>query len=287
MFDRFRVTPGSTVDLANYATDDAAPFADKQEAEQKLAADVAELAALQAKLYAQNTYALLVILQGIDASGKDSTIKHVMNGVNPAGCRVDSFKVPSEEELDHDYLWRYGKRLPARGMIGVFNRSYFEEVLVVRVHPELLGRQHLHESKKHETIWHKRFSEINSFESYLAENNVEVLKFFLHLSKGEQKKRFLARLDEPDKNWKFSESDVRDRAYWDAYQHAFAEMLSHTSTEHAPWHVIPADRKWLARAAVADIIVRKLRSLKLSYPELDHEGRESLERARKLLEEEK
>jgi PPK2 family polyphosphate:nucleotide phosphotransferase len=284
MFERFRVAPGSKVKLKDCPTDDPRPFAEKEEAEQKLASDVAKLAELQGKLYAQNTYALLVVLQGIDAAGKDGTIKHVMSGVNPMGCQVTSFKVPSEEELDHDYLWRYVRALPRRGNIGIFNRSHYEEVLVVRVHPELLGREHIHRSKKGEALWARRFREINDFEHYLTENGIEVLKFFLHLSKGEQKKRFLARLDSPDKNWKFSEGDVKERNYWDDYQRAYEEMLSNTSTEEAPWYVVPADRKWFTRVVVSDVIVSKLESLKLDYPKLDGEQLKALDRARKILE---
>lgn len=286
LFDRFRVPPGTSVDLAQFSTDEIAPFVDKTEAQQKLADDVDTLAELQSKLYAQNVHAVLVVLQGIDASGKDGTVKHVMSGVNPAGCEVKSFKVPSAEELDHDYLWRYVRALPERGKIGIFNRSHYEEVLVVRVHPELLGRQHIHASKKREKLWATRFRDINNFEQYLTENGIAILKFFLHLSKEEQKKRFLARLDAADKSWKFSESDVRDRAYWDDYRRAFEDMLSHTSSDHAPWYVVPADRKWFTRVVVADVIARKMESLNLSYPELDRTGREALERARLLLENE-
>jgi PPK2 family polyphosphate:nucleotide phosphotransferase len=286
LFDRYRVPPGALVDLSTYPTDDTAPFVDKTEAQQKLADDVDTLADLQSKLYAQNVHAVLVVLQGIDASGKDGTVKHVMSGVNPAGCDVKSFKVPSAEELDHDYLWRYVRALPERGKIGIFNRSYYEEVLVVRVHPELLGREHIQSAKKREKLWPTRFRDINNFEQYLTENGIEVLKFFLHLSKDEQKKRFLSRLDSADKNWKFSESDVGERAYWDDYQRAFVDMLSHTSSEYAPWYIVPADRKWFTRVVVADIIARKMESMKLGYPELDLTGREALERARLLLENE-
>lgn len=286
-FKRFRVPPDTAVKLKDYPTDETEPFADKSEAQEKLATDVAKLADLQSKLYAQNTYALLIVLQGIDAAGKDSTIKHVMSGVNPAGCQVTSFKVPSAEELDHDYLWRYAKALPRRGDIGIFNRSYYEEVLVVRVHPELLGRQHIQSSKKQGKLWPTRFEQINHFEHYLEDNDYEIVKFFLHLSKAEQNKRFLSRLDSPDKNWKFSESDVKERAFWDDYQIAYEDMLSHTSSTYAPWYVIPADRKWFTRCAVADIVVSKLESMHLAYPTLDSSQRESLERARKLLENEK
>jgi PPK2 family polyphosphate:nucleotide phosphotransferase len=275
------------VKLKDYPTAETEPFKDKSEAQEKLAADVAKLADLQSKLYAQNTYALLIVLQAIDAAGKDGTIKHVMSGVNPAGCQVQSFKVPSEEELDHDYLWRYVRALPRRGNIGIFNRSHYEEVLVVRVHPELLVRERIHSSKKREDLWAKRYREINDFEYYLEDNNFEVLKFFLHLSKEEQKQRFLARLDSPDKNWKFSEGDVKERDYWDDYQKAFEEMLSNTSTEQAPWYVIPADRKWFTRVVVSDIIVAKLESMKLAYPELDESGQAALKRARNILENEK
>jgi PPK2 family polyphosphate:nucleotide phosphotransferase len=286
-FNRFRVPPGTTVKLKDYPTDETEPFVDKSEAQEKLAADVAKLADLQSKLYAQNTFALLIVLQGIDASGKDGTIKHVMSGINPAGCQVTSFKVPSAEELDHDYLWRYGRGLPRRGDIGIFNRSYYEEVLVVRVHPELLAIEHIHSSKKRDKLWANRFEEINSFEHYLEENGIEVLKFFLHLSKEEQKKRFLDRLDSPDKNWKFSEGDVKERSFWDDYQRAFEDMLSNTSSKDAPWHIIPADRKWFTRVAVSDIVVSKLESMNLAYPTLDPAQKESLQRARKILETEK
>ena len=282
-FERFRVPPGTAVKLKDYPTDETKPFEDKSEAREKLAADVEKLAELQSKLYAQNTYALLIVLQAIDAAGKDGTIKHVMSGVNPAGCQVTSFKVPSEEELDHAYLWRYVRALPRRGNIGIFNRSHYEEVLVVRVHPGLLGREHIHSSKKRDDLWAKRYREINDFEYYLEENNFEVLKFFLHLSKDEQKERFMARLDSPDKNWKFSESDVKERDYWDDYQMAFEEMLTNTSTVEAPWYVVPADRKWFTRVVVSDIIVAKLESMNLRYPKLDSSQKEALDRARKIL----
>ncbi len=283
MLERFRVPPRASVRLSDYSTRDSAGFSDKEAAEAQLAADRQSIAELQSKLYAQGTQGLLVILQGIDASGKDSTIKHVLTGVNPAGVRVTSFKVPSAEELNHDYLWRYVKALPERGMIGVFNRSHYEEVLVVRVHPHLLANEHLEPALKHDRIWHERFRAINYFEEYLTANGFAVLKCFLHLSKEEQKERFLARLDSPDKNWKFSEADVRERALWDDYRHAFEEMLSHTSTEHAPWHVVPADRKWAARAVVSGLIAARLAMLKPRYPKVDQAGQEALVRARKIL----
>ncbi len=278
-FDQLRVPPGTSVNLNDYPTGATNSFGDKSEAQAKLTGDVEKLTDLQAKLYAQNRFALLVILQGIDAAGKDGTIKHVMSGVNPAGCQVKSFKVPSAEELDHDYLWRYVKALPERGAIGIFNRSYYEEVLVVRVHPELLGREHFQDFQEPGTLWARRYEEIRNFEKYLAENGVHVLKFFLHLSKEEQKRRFLARLNSPNKNWKFSEGDVRERAFWDEYRKAFEDMLTHTSSEQSPWYVVPADKKWFARMMVADRIVERLESLKLAYPQLDEAATEALDRA--------
>lgn len=286
-FDRFRVPPKTAIRLQDYPTEVNEPKFDKAAATAKLADDVKSLETLQAQLAAQNTRALLVILQGIDAAGKDSTIRTVFSGVNPAGCRVTSFKVPSTEELDHDYLWRYVKALPERGMLGVFNRSYYEEVLVVRVHPQLLQTEHLHPTKKTDKIWAERFRHLNHFEQYLTENGTEVLKFFLHLSKEEQKKRFLERLDMPDKNWKFSANDVKERALWSDYEHAFEDMLCNTSNEYAPWHIVPADRKWFARSMVADTIVRKLQAMQPTYPTLSGDQLESLADARKLLEEEK
>jgi PPK2 family polyphosphate:nucleotide phosphotransferase len=286
MLERFKIPPRSSVKLHEHSTRDMAGFADKAAAEKQLDADRQSISDLQSKLFAQRTQGLLVVLQGIDASGKDSTIKHVMTGVNPAGVRVTSFKVPSAEELNHDYLWRYVKRLPERGMIGVFNRSHYEEVLVVRVHPQLLASEHLEPALKHDRIWLERYREINRFEEYLSNNGFAVLKCFLHISKEEQKERFLARLDSPDKNWKFSEGDVRERALWDDYRHAFEEMLSHTSTEHAPWHVVPADRKWVARAVVSGLVAERLKQMQPEYPKVNQAGEEALARARKLLAEE-
>ena len=285
-FDAYLVPPDTKVKLKKYPPGQTEPFASKEQAQSQLEADILKLSELQAKLHAQDTYALLIIFQGIDAAGKDGTIKHVMSGVNPAGCQVTSFKAPSTEELDHDYLWRHIKALPERGRIGIFNRSHYEEVLVVRVHPELLTKEKIHPTKKRGKIWANRFREINQFERYLVDNDVEILKFFLNLSKEEQKRRFLSRLDSPDKNWKFSEADVKERAFWDDYQKAYEDMLSHTSTEHAPWHVIPADNKWFTRAMVANIIVGKLESLKLNYPELDDSRLRALQNARKILKEE-
>jgi PPK2 family polyphosphate:nucleotide phosphotransferase len=281
--DSFLVPAGTRVKLKDYSTSRIKPYRDKAEAAEKLQADIDRLCELQVKLYAENCYALLIILQGIDAAGKDGTIKHVMSGVNPMGCQVASFKTPSFEELDHDYLWRSARALPERGNIGIFNRSYYEEVVVVRVHPELLEKQRLPPIKKPKQLWERRFREINGFEEYLVNNGIVVLKFFLNLSKDEQKTRFTARLDAPEKNWKFSEADVKERQYWDDYQEAFEDMLSQTSTDVAPWHIIPADHKWYAHVAVAGVIVRKLESLGLDFPRMTLEQQRALERAKQLL----
>jgi PPK2 family polyphosphate:nucleotide phosphotransferase len=282
--DDFLVKPGRTIDLArdfspNYKPDGL----DKERASGQLAQYVEELSGLQNVLYAQNIYGVLIIFQAMDAAGKDSTIKYVMSGVNPQGCQVFSFKAPSSEELDHDYLWRSVKCLPERGRIGIFNRSYYEEVLIARVHPEILMAQKLPPQAKPKQIWQQRFRQINQFEHYLSENGVVVLKFFLNVSKAEQKKRFLARLEEPEKHWKFSAQDVLERQHWDEYQAAYQDMFNHTSTESAPWYVIPADRKWLMRLAVSDIICAKLRSLDLHYPTLTDEQIAELARAKQRL----
>jgi PPK2 family polyphosphate:nucleotide phosphotransferase len=283
-FKHLIVPPDTRVKLRDFSTDPTEPYADRAEASEKLQADILKLSDLQARLAAQDTYALLVILQGMDAAGKDSTIKHVMSGVNPSGCLVKNFKAPSSEELDHDYLWRHAKALPERGIIGIFNRSYYEEVLVVRVHPELLEREKIPSDKNRDKLWAARFDEINQFESYLAANGIEVVKFYLHLSKKEQKKRFLARLDLPDKNWKFSDADVAERKFWDDYSEAYEDMLSHTSTSVAPWHVVPADHKWFTHLVVADVIIAKLASLDLHFPKINGQRKKSLENARKTLE---
>jgi len=283
--EHFIVPPGKKIRLKDYDPDFTDGYKDKEEASQKLRNDIERLAKYQEVLYAQNTYALLVVLQAMDTAGKDGTIRHVMSGVNPQGTQVHSFKAPSGEELDHDYLWRSSKALPERGNIGIFNRSYYEEVLVVRVHPELLELQRLPpEAKK--GIWKHRFEEINNFEKYLARNGIVVLKFFLNISKEEQKRRLLARIDTPEKNWKFSFTDPIERTFWDQYMDCYEDAFNHTSTEHAPWHIIPADNKWFTRAAVADVIVEKLKSLKLRYPVLSKEQRRHLLEARALLENE-
>jgi len=285
--EHFLVPPGKKIRLKDYDTAYTGKFKDKSEAAETLKADIKRLAKLQDVLYAQNTYSLLVIFQAMDAAGKDGTIRHVMSGVNPQGTQVYSFKAPSPEELDHDYLWRSFKALPERGRIGIFNRSYYEEVLIVRVHPEILGFQQLPaEAKDKKKIWRNRFEEINNFEHYLVRNGVHVLKFFLNVSKEEQKQRFLARINTPEKNWKFSVNDAKERAFWDDYMDAFEDAFNHTSTDWAPWHIIPADHKWFTRAAVADIVITKLKSFDLSYPQLSEAHMQNLQKAKELLESE-
>jgi PPK2 family polyphosphate:nucleotide phosphotransferase len=238
---------------------------------------------LQAKLYAQDRWSLLLIFQATDAAGKDGTIKHVMSGVNPEGCQVTSFKTPSDKELQHDFLWRTTVNLPERGHIGIFNRSYYEEVLVVRVHPAVLDAQKLSSEVVTKNIWKERFEDIHAFERHMARNGTVIRKFFLHLSKKEQKKRFLARLDEPEKHWKFSEADVREREYWDDYQGAYEEMIRNTASKHAPWYVVPADNKWFTHLVVSAAIVETLEELNLSYPKVDAAKLREIKAARKTL----
>jgi PPK2 family polyphosphate:nucleotide phosphotransferase len=278
------VVPDSRISLKkDYDPDFTGGFDDKEGALEKVAANVGRLSELQEKLYAQDTYGVLVIFQAIDAAGKDGAIRHVMSGINPQGCHVTSFKSPSAEELDHDYLWRASKALPQRGMIGIFNRSYYEEVLVVKVRPELLAKQKLPGKPGGKAFWQRRYKEINRFEKYLTANGILVIKFFLNLSKDEQRKRFLARIDEPDKNWKFSVADYEERARWDDYQDAFENMLNHTSTEHAPWFVIPSDNKWFARLAISETLCTVLERLDLRFPEVGDEARAELQRIRERL----
>lgn len=287
-YDAFLVPPGAKISLQkDYDPAYKAEFIEKSDAVKRLQTGIEQLANYQNILYAQNTYALLIIFQAMDAAGKDSTIKHVMSGVNPQGCQVFSFKQPSAEELDHDYLWRSMKALPERGRIGIFNRSYYEEVLVARVHPEILLKQQLPHFPQEGKIWEQRFEDINNFEKYLVNNGIIVLKFFLNVSKSEQKNRFLKRIDSPEKNWKFSASDVRERAFWDDYMAAYEQVFCHTSTEWAPWHIIPADRKWFTRLVVADIICRKFQELNLKYPIISEESKQQLLQAKQMLEEEK
>ncbi len=280
----FRVPHDKRITLADYDTRYTGDFKEKRDAAEELKKDTDRMAELQDVLYAHDSYSLLLIFQAMDAAGKDSTIKHVMSGINPQGCQVFSFKAPSAEELDHDYMWRSTQRLPERGRIGIFNRSYYEEVLVARVHPEILQRQKHPGKAKGNEIWKQRFREINNFEHYLVDNGIVVLKFFLNVSKEEQRKRFLARIDTPEKNWKFSKNDVHERKFWDDYMHAFEDAFNHTSTEHAPWHIIPADHKWFARLVVAKVIVQTLERLDIHYPTPTEEHLAELIDARALLE---
>jgi PPK2 family polyphosphate:nucleotide phosphotransferase len=256
---------------------------DKPKAKEALANGVQAMAQLQDKLYAQDRWAVLLIFQAMDAAGKDGAIKHVMSGVNPQGCQVFSFKSPSPEELDHDYLWRCMKVLPNRGHIGIFNRSYYEETLVVRVHPELLAKQKLPPKLVTKEIWKERFQDIRNFERYLTRSGIIVRKFFLHVSKKEQKRRFLERIENPDKNWKFSASDAQEREHWGAYMEAYEDMIRHTATEAAPWYVVPADNKWFTRVVVAAAVIEALASLKLAYPEVGPEKLRELAAAKRAL----
>ena len=280
----FRVKDGKGFRLKDVDPDDTGGIASKEEAQAALREGVELMAELQQKLYAQNQWALLLIFQAMDAAGKDGTIKHVMSGVDPQGCQVFSFKVPSAEELDHDFLWRTSKSLPERGRIGIFNRSYYEEVLVVRVHPEFLEKQKLPPELVTKDIWEERYEDINNFERYLSRNGYVIRKFFLHLSNKEQKKRFLSRLDEPEKNWKFSSADARERQRWDDYMEAYDDMIRHTATQHAPWYVVPADNKWFSRLVVAAVVVAALQELDLQFPKVDAEKRKDLQVARQMLE---
>ncbi|MEO5760710.1 MAG: polyphosphate kinase 2 family protein [Vicinamibacteria bacterium] len=281
-----RVRPNSRVRLKSIDTDSTGSYESRELAEKHLAKGVKELRRMQDMLYAQDQQALLLVFQAMDGAGKDSTIEHVMSGVNPQGCQVFSFKSPSSEELDHDFFWRTAKCLPERGRIGIFNRSYYEETLVVRVHPEFLDKQRLPRELATDRIWDHRFEDIRNWEKYLTRNGTVIRKFFLHVSKDEQKRRFLARLEEPEKNWKFQAGDITERGLWDEYQRVYEDMLGSTSTNHAPWYVIPADHKWFARLAVADIVIDTLRSMKLHYPKLSKEARAGLDAAKHTLENE-
>ena len=281
------VKPGKKVDLKVFDTRYTANFKDKEDAAEMLAKDISRLAELQDMLYAMNKYSLLVVIQAMDAAGKDGTIKHVMTGVNPQGCNVTSFKQPSVEELEHDFLWRINRAMPKRGMIAIFNRSHYEEVLVTRVHPEYILGQNIPGvdsiDKVDKKFWQKRYEIINNFERQAYENGTIIVKFFLHVSKDEQKKRFLSRIDEPEKNWKFSTSDVKERQLWDKYMKAFEDAIENTSTDYAPWYVIPADKKWFMRAAVGDIIVGTLEKLNLGYPTITEKEKQELQGAKALI----
>ena len=277
-----RVAPGDKVNLSSKQWDPGATaeFLQKGDADEALAEGVALMAEYQARLAAQDTWSVLVILQAMDAAGKDGTISHVMSGVNPQGVEVTSFKVPSALEQDHDYLWRAALRLPARGMIGIFNRSYYEELLVVRVHPEILAGERMPPASKGPDVWKRRFREINDWERYLTDNGTKIVKLFLHVSKDEQRKRFLDRIEEPESNWKFSAADARERKYWDDYQNAYADLLENTSTERAPWHVIPADHKWFMRVAASSVILDALMDINPQYPVPSAAAKTEMEQAK-------
>ncbi|MGH6668133.1 polyphosphate kinase 2 family protein [Bacteroides hominis] len=283
---RLLATPGAEHTVSEFDTHFTGDLT-KQEAGALLAEDIEKLSALQGKLYAQDRYSVLVIFQAMDAAGKDGTIKHVMSGINPQGCQVYSFKQPSAEELDHDYLWRINRCLPERGRIGIFNRSQYEDVLIAKVHPEIILQNKLPGVTSLEDVtpkfWKKRYRQINDYERYLTENGTIVIKFFLNVSKDEQKIRFLARLEDEAKNWKFSTSDLKERSYWDDYMKAYSDMLTHTSTEDAPWYVIPADNKWFMRYAVGRILCERMGELDLHYPEMPVEARHKIDDFKKAL----
>lgn len=282
--DVYRVSKGEDFRLKHVDPGDTNGMKDKEKAQKTLQNGVELLAHMQEMLYAQDRWALLVIFQAMDAAGKDSAIKHVMSGINPQGCDVHPFKAPSAEELDHDYLWRAHKAVPERGRIGIFNRSYYEEVLVVRVHQGILQAQKLPKDLVTKNIWEERYEDINAFERYLTRNGVMIRKFFLHVSKKEQKKRFLERLEDPEKNWKFSMTDLKERQYWKDYQSCFEELIRRTATKHAPWYVVPADNKWFTRLVVAAAIIDALNRLNLQYPKVDKEMRKEMENVKRILE---
>jgi PPK2 family polyphosphate:nucleotide phosphotransferase len=284
LIEPLRVQPGSKVRLSDDYDPAFTAGLVKNDGAGELQRSIEMLSKYQARLAAQDTYGVLLVIQGIDAAGKDGTIRHVMNGVNPQGLTIHSFKEPSVEELDHDFLWRYALRMPARGQIGIFNRSHYEEVLVLRVHPDRLARERLPQSTLEGGLWKRRYRQINDWERYLVENGIVVVKLFLNLSRDEQRRRFLKRIDEPEKNWKFSAADVAERERWDDYQVAFSEMLSHTSTEWAPWHVIPADHKWFARIAAGAVLVQALIDIDPQFPTPNADDRKALRDARGRLE---
>jgi len=283
-YNQFKVPTDKPINLENYLTDESGGF-DKKSAKKEIKSNIKDLRKIQRVFYADDRYSLLIVLQASDAAGKDGVIRHVMSGINPQGCRVDSFKTPSKEELDHDYLWRHYKVLPERGMIEIFNRSHYENVLVTKVNPHLILNENLpginSVDKIDDRFWQDRYEQINNFEKHLSQNGTIILKFFLHISKDEQKERLLARLDNPDKNWKFNNADLEAREQWTEYQKAYAEMLENTSKEYAPWYVIPADKKFFTRVAVGDIILQKLQSLHLRFPR--GESEKVLVRAREQL----
>lgn len=280
--DQYRYNGKGKFSLSEHSTKNTDMYSNKNQAREKMQENLDSLMKLQDKLYADNSYAILLIIQAMDAAGKDGIVKHVMSGLNPQGTQVFSFKQPSSEELDHDYLWRCMKALPERGRIGIFNRSYYEDVLVVRVH-NLVKYSQLPEALLTEDIWNNRYRQIRDFETYLVENGILPVKIFLHLSKEEQKERFLARIEDPAKNWKFSAADVRERGYWDSYQEYYEEAIRHTSTEHSPWHIVPADKKWFSRLLVSEILLEKLEGLHLEYPLLSEDQMVHLQEAKEML----
>ncbi|HMD07179.1 MAG TPA: polyphosphate kinase 2 family protein [Candidatus Acidoferrum sp.] len=281
--EAYRVSKGEKFRLKDYDTSDTGKVKSKEQSEKIIENRAGLLSNLQEKLYAQDRWALLLVLQGMDAAGKDGVIKHVMSGVNPQGCNVHAFKAPSTEELNHDYLWRAHRCVPERGMIGIFNRSYYEEVLVVQVHPTFLRAEKLPDSLVTKHIWEQRYEDINAFERYLTHNGVVIRKFFLSISKKEQKKRFLERLEDSKKNWKFSMADVKERGFWNDYQEAYEEMIQNTAAKHAPWYVVPADNKWYTQLIVASAIIATLEELDLSFPDVDKEKKKELESVRESL----
>jgi PPK2 family polyphosphate:nucleotide phosphotransferase len=283
LVEPYCVSKGEKFRLKDYDTSDTGEVRNKEQSQKIIDNRAGLLSNLQEKLYAQDRWAVLLVMQGMDAAGKDGVIKHVMSGVNPQGCNVHAFKAPSTEELNHDYLWRAHRFVPERGMIGIFNRSYFEEVLVVRVHPTLLRTQKLADPLITKRIWEKRYEDITAFENYLTHNGVVIRKFFLHVSKKEQKRRFLERLEDSKKNWKFSMADVKERGYWKDYQEAYEEMIQNTATKHAPWYVVPADNKWYTQLIVASAIISTLDELDLSFPDVDKEKKKELESVRDSL----
>lgn len=279
----YRIENGKKFRLKNFNPADTGSLRSKEAGKELLQKGVAWLAEEQDKLYAQDRWSVLLIFQAMDAAGKDGAIRHVMSGINPQGCQVFSFKAPSTEELDHDFLWRTIKCLPERGRIGIHNRSYYEETLVARVHPEIIASQRLPPSLIHKNIWRERFEDITSFERYLTRNGTVIRKFFLHVSPEEQKKRFMERLNDPHKNWKFSSADIHERQYWDQYMSAYEQTIRNTATSDAPWFVVPADNKWFTRVIIAGVIIDAMRSLKLNYPKISKEKASELEKARNLL----
>jgi len=292
IIERCRVSHGKSIKLKDYdpgwAGDARLPKTERKRfAEEVLSQDVSALAEAQDRLYAADSWSILIVLQAMDAAGKDSTIKHVMSGVNPQGCQVYSFKHPSPQELDHNFMWRYARSVPERGRIGIFNRSYYEEVLVVRVHPELVNAERIPDAKGDDDFWADRYADINAFERHLTRNGTTILKFFLHLSRDEQRKRFLKRLRDPHKQWKFSAADLAERAFWDDYMKAYEAAISATSTKWAPWYIIPADHKWVSSALVARVVTTTIESLDLRYPEVSEAQREVIAQAKKQLEAEK